>query len=86
MLRGSLLVGCTTVILVGSTFGYWFWHGESGVPVTIDRALLVVLVVAYAIRRQWGATEPKPMILRRLGFVCPARRVDFQHLHARLEF
>jgi O-antigen ligase len=62
MLRGSLLAGCTTVILVSSTFGYWFWHGDGGVPVTIDRVLLVVLVVAYAIRRQWGATDPKPMI------------------------
>jgi O-antigen ligase len=62
MLRGPLLAGCTAVILVGSTFGYWFWHGEGGVPFTVDRALLGLLVVAYALRRQLGATSPKPMI------------------------
>ncbi len=60
MLRGSLLAGCTAVILVGSTFGYWFWHGEGGVPFTVDRALLGLLVVAYALRRQWVRQAPSP--------------------------
>jgi O-antigen ligase len=62
MLRGSLVAGCMAVILVGSTFGYWFWHSEGGLPLTVDRALLVLLFVSYALRRQFGATEPKPMM------------------------
>ncbi|HZZ28330.1 MAG TPA: O-antigen ligase family protein [Pirellulales bacterium] len=62
ILRGSLVGGCLGLILIANVFGYWFWHNDGGIPVTVDRALLVLLFVAYGLRKRFGATEPKPLI------------------------
>lgn len=60
LLRGSLVAGCLVMLVGGSLFGYTFWNGGT-VPVTIDRLLAVVLAVMYAIHRQLGWANRKPM-------------------------
>ena len=60
MLRGSLLIGGLAVILVGSCFGYPFWHPD-GVPISLDRALIALLGAMYLVHRRWGMADPKPM-------------------------
>ena len=61
LLRGSLLAGCTAMIAVAASFGYFFWHSEAGFPLTIDRLFIVLLVVTYGVRRLLGAADPKPL-------------------------
>jgi O-antigen ligase len=43
-------------------FGHPFFHFEAGpVPLTLDRAMLVLLVAAYFFHRHLGRTDPKPL-------------------------
>src|SRR5271154_4642600 len=51
--RGSLVGGCLAAIIVGSCFGYAFWHAEGGLPITADRAIIGALVGMYVVRRRW---------------------------------
>ena len=62
-LRGGLLGGCLTVLLVGICFGVpfnQFHHIEVG-PLTVDRLLVVLLAVQYVVWRRWGWADPKPL-------------------------
>ena len=59
--RGSLVGGCLAAIIVGSCFGYAFWHAEGGLPITADRAIIGALVGMYIVRRRWGRVDPKPL-------------------------
>ncbi len=60
--RGGLLAGCCLVLLAGSCFGHPFFHTQLGpLPITADRLLLAVLVVAYAAFRKLGLADPKPL-------------------------
>ncbi len=61
VLRGSLLAGCTVMIAIAASFGYFFWHSEAGFPLTVDRLFIVLLVVTYGARRMLGAADPKPL-------------------------
>jgi N-acetylglucosaminyldiphosphoundecaprenol N-acetyl-beta-D-mannosaminyltransferase len=50
--RGSLLIGCGLCLAVGYVLGHEFWHAKVGpLPVTLDRLVLIALLVAAAI--QW---------------------------------
>jgi O-antigen ligase len=56
--RGSLVVGCGLFLTVGYVVGYDFWHARLGpLPITLDRIVLVGLVVAFAV--QWRARQFK---------------------------
>ncbi len=56
--RGSLLVGGMTFVLAGNLFGHQFASFDLGpIPLTIDRILLVALVVAYGLHWRLGKTQ-----------------------------
>ena len=56
--RGSLLVGGLAFILAGNLFGHQFASFHLGpIPLTVDRILLVVLFVAYAVHWRLGRTQ-----------------------------
>lgn len=57
--RGSLLWGCAGFLVVSSCFSTDFWKLSGGLPLTLDRAYLAVLVVAYSVQRYLGRTRPK---------------------------
>lgn len=62
VLRGSLIAGCLTFLVVAACFGHEFFNFDLGpVPLTLDRLVLVLLVVAYAVQRRLGRTDPKPL-------------------------
>lgn len=59
VLRGSLVGGCLVFLLVACCFGHKLLEFDLGpVPLTLDRAVLVVLVLAYLVRRWLGRTAP----------------------------
>jgi O-antigen ligase len=59
--RGGLLAGCLMVMLAGVCFSVPFFKLELGpIPLTADRALLVVVAVQYLVWRRWGLADPKP--------------------------
>ncbi|MCE9555092.1 MAG: O-antigen ligase family protein [Planctomycetes bacterium] len=59
VLRGSLVAGCLTFLLVNSCFGFYFFNVRVGpVELTLDRIVLVLLVAAYFIHRALGRTVP----------------------------
>jgi O-antigen ligase len=61
-LRGGLLGGCLAVLLAGVCFSVPFFKIEAGpLPLTVDRLLLVLVVVQYVVWRRWGLATPKPM-------------------------
>lgn len=60
--RGSLLIGCAALLLVGYVVGYEFWHARLGpVPLTLDRILLMGLVGAFVAQWRWKKLDPKPI-------------------------
>lgn len=53
--RASLLVGCGLLLVVGYVFGHEFWNLKLGpLPLTLDRAVLVALLAAFAIQWKMG--------------------------------
>ncbi len=61
-LRSGLLGGCLAVLLAGTCFGLPLCKIELGpLPLTIDRALLVLLVGQYLVWRRFGWVDPKPL-------------------------
>lgn len=62
-LRGSLLLGCVTLVVVMSMLGHPFFHTDIGsLTITLDRLLLPVLLAAYFVQRRLGLADPKPMM------------------------
>jgi O-antigen ligase len=62
VLRGSLVAGCLLCVLVAACCGFEFLHFSLGpIPLTLDRLVLVLVVVAYVVQRRLGRAEPKPM-------------------------
>lgn len=60
-LRGSVLVLSGLVLMVGAVFGSQWWQFDvSGVTLSLDRILLVVLVGSYLVQRKLGSSAPKP--------------------------
>jgi len=60
-LRGGLLGGCLAVLLAGTCFSLPFYKIELGpLPLTVDRLLIVLLVMQYVLWRRWGLVQPKP--------------------------
>lgn len=58
----GLLGGCLAVLFVGSCLGHAFYHISVGpLPVTADRVLLGIMLVAYLIYRRWGEVEEQPL-------------------------
>ena len=56
--RGSLLIGGLAFVLAGNMFGPQFASFHLGpIPLTVDRVLLVVLFVAYAVHWRLGRTQ-----------------------------
>ncbi|MDZ4818892.1 MAG: O-antigen ligase family protein [Planctomycetota bacterium] len=62
VLRGSVLAGCLAFIVLTTCFGYDFLHFNlAGMPLTLDRIWVGVMLVIYLIHRRLGMTDPKPM-------------------------
>ena len=60
-LRGSLLAGGVAFLIVGCCFNDYFFRFDVGpVTLTLDRLLLVALVVVYAVQRCLGFQMYKP--------------------------
>jgi O-antigen ligase len=62
-LRGGLMGGCLTVLLIGACFSAPFnqyYHIEAGF-LTVDRLLVALLAVQYVLWRRWGWADPKPV-------------------------
>ncbi|HEV3416985.1 MAG TPA: O-antigen ligase family protein [Pirellulales bacterium] len=60
--RGSLIAICLATIVVGACFGFEFWHARLGaMPLTLDRFILVFLIVAFAAQTALRRTDPKPV-------------------------
>lgn len=64
LLRGSLVIGCLAWLLAVVCFGRSFLAMDAGpVTVSLDRLVLVLLVIAYLVHRSLGRTDPKPLML-----------------------
>jgi O-antigen ligase len=62
VLRGWLPAGCLAFIVAASCFGHAFVQFDLGpLPLTIDRLVLLLLLLAYLVQRRLGRAEPKPM-------------------------
>jgi hypothetical protein len=60
--QGGLLSACLVVLVAGICFGPAFFSLPGGpMPITIDRALLALLVVLYVLARQLNWIPPKPL-------------------------
>jgi len=63
-IRCSPLAGCLAFLLIASCFGYPFLHIDSGpLPLTLDRAAIVLIAGIYIVQRGLGQTDPKPITL-----------------------
>ncbi len=61
-LRGSLLHGCLVFLVAALGLGRDFLRFDVGpLPLSIDRLLLVGLIVVYLVKRRLGLTDPKRM-------------------------
>ena len=61
--RGGLVGGMLLVLLSGACFGHAFFNVPVGpLPVTLDRALLGMVLLQYLVYRSWDLTDPKPLI------------------------
>ncbi|MDZ7620396.1 MAG: O-antigen ligase family protein [Patescibacteria group bacterium] len=59
-LRGSLVAGCLAYLTTAVCFGHPFWHQSVGpIPLTLDRLVLIVLVLCYVVQWRLGRTDPK---------------------------
>jgi O-antigen ligase len=62
--RGSLIAGCLTFLVLASCFGVHFLHFDmAGITLSIDRLFLVGLVGAYVVQWRLGRTQPKPLTI-----------------------
>lgn len=67
--RGGLLGGALAVLVGGTVFGHAFFNLPAGpIPLTVDRVLWLVLLIQYAVWRQRGLADPKPLGREELAF------------------
>jgi O-antigen ligase len=60
-LRGSLIHGCLVFLVAALCFGRDFLRFDVGpLPLSIDRILLVGLILVYVVKRRLGLVDPKP--------------------------
>jgi O-antigen ligase len=60
--RGSLVLGCIALLVVGYVFGHAFWHTALGpLPLTLDRVMLVGLLAAFVAQCRWGRIHLRPL-------------------------
>jgi hypothetical protein len=60
--KTGLLGGCLAVMLVGSCFGYAYFHADvGGFSVTADRVLLALLAVTFVVMGRLGLTERRQL-------------------------
>jgi exopolysaccharide biosynthesis WecB/TagA/CpsF family protein len=60
--RGSLLIGCGVVLIVGYVLGHEFWNTDLGpLPVTMDRLVLVGLLAAWVVQWRIGRLTIRPL-------------------------
>jgi O-antigen ligase len=61
-IRGSLIAGCITYLVLVCCFGVPFYHVDlAGITLSIDRVFLVGLVGAFVVQWRLGRTQPKPV-------------------------
>ena len=61
VVRGSLLLWCVGFLAATCCFGYQFFDVNLGpLPLTIDRVVAGLVVVAYLVQRRLGNADPKP--------------------------
>jgi len=60
-LRGSLLAGCLTYLILASVFGPYFFSFDAGITWTIDRVFFLILVGAFCVQWRLGLTDSKPL-------------------------
>jgi len=61
-LRGSLIAGCLTYLVMASCFGAYFLQFDAGgVTLSLDRLFLVALAITFVVQWRLGKTDPKPM-------------------------
>jgi O-antigen ligase len=60
--RGSLILGCAALVIVGYALGHTFWHVKIGpVTLTLDRVLLVAVFGAFLVQWKTKRLEAKPL-------------------------
>jgi O-antigen ligase len=60
--RGSLVLGCAALVIVGYALGHTFWHAKIGpLTVTLDRMLLISVFGAFVVQWRTGRLEKKPL-------------------------
>jgi N-acetylglucosaminyldiphosphoundecaprenol N-acetyl-beta-D-mannosaminyltransferase len=60
--RGSLLVGCAVILIVGYVCGYEFWNTHLGpLPLTLDRILVIGLLAASVVQWRMGRLSIRPL-------------------------
>lgn len=61
MLRGSLVVGCSAVLIAMCCFSGEWWSVEAGgLDWSLDRFLLIGMTLAFVLQWRLGKIEPKP--------------------------
>ena len=62
ILRGTLLQGCTLLLIASCCFSRQFWSLNAGpLPLSIDRLMLLALCGWYLLHRSKGFSQPKQM-------------------------
>jgi N-acetylglucosaminyldiphosphoundecaprenol N-acetyl-beta-D-mannosaminyltransferase len=60
--RGSLVVGCGVLIVLGYVLGHEFWNTHVGpLPITLDRLLLIAILAACLVQWRLGRFKLRPL-------------------------
>jgi O-antigen ligase len=60
--RGSLIVGCAALVIVGYSLGHTFWHAKFGpLTLTLDRMLLVAVFGTFLVQWRTNRLDTKPL-------------------------
>lgn len=69
-MRGSLLAGCLTYLVLVCCCGPWFYYLDvGGITFTIDRLFFVGLVGTYVVQWRLGRVQPTPLTLIDLAVI-----------------
>ncbi|HEY4235358.1 MAG TPA: O-antigen ligase family protein [Lacipirellulaceae bacterium] len=60
--RGSLVLGCAALVIVGYALGHTFWHAKVGpLTLTLDRVMLVGVFAAFLVKWRSARLDGKPL-------------------------